>query len=196
MKTAENYRKCGESHPSRKCKAYGNECYKCKTFNHFTKCRGSKNVKTDKANLVLSSKQEWNYSSDESTNSKHVSKRGRKMTAPVANGKVQSNLEFQLDTAVICNMLTRRDYAIAGKPRLIESTKAMTLYDDSRVVPDGWCTMTVTDNSNNKHQLNVLMMNTKQHSLLSLNTCIDLSLIKMNESVHVVSEDPLENILM
>ncbi|KAI0217990.1 hypothetical protein LSAT2_030272, partial [Lamellibrachia satsuma] len=89
------------------------------------------NVKTDKANLVRSSKHEWKYSSDESTNSKHVSKRGRKMTVPVANGKVQSNLEFQLDSAATCNMLTRRDYAIAGKRRLTASTKAITLYDDS-----------------------------------------------------------------
>ena len=56
--------------------------------------------------------------------------------------------------------------------------------------------MTVTDNSNNKHHLNFLVMNTGQHSLLSLNTCLDLSLIKMNESVHLVSEEPLENILM
>ena len=91
------------------------------------------NVKTDKANLVLSSKHEWYYSSDESTDSIHVSKRGRKMiaTVPAANGKVQRNLEFQLDTAATCNMLTRRDSAITDKPRLTESTKAVTSCDDS-----------------------------------------------------------------
>ena len=72
----------------------------------------------------------------------------------------------------------------------------VTLYDDSTVMPDGWCTMTVTDNSNNKHHLNFLVMNTGQRSLLALNTCLDLSLIKMNESVHLVSEELLENILM
>ena len=72
----------------------------------------------------------------------------------------------------------------------------MTLYDDCRVRPDGWCTMTVIYSSKNKHQLNVLVMNNKQHSLLSLNTCIDLNLIKMNDSVHLVSEELLENIVM
>ena len=55
--------------------------------------------------------------------------------------------------------------------------------------------MTVTDNSNNKHHLNFLVMNTGHHSLLSLNTCLDLSLTKMNESVHLVSDEPLQNIL-
>ena len=72
----------------------------------------------------------------------------------------------------------------------------VTLYDDSTVMPDGWCTMTVNDNANNTHHLNFLVMNTGQHSLLALNTCLDLSLIKMNESVHLVSEELLENILM
>ena len=43
--------------------------------------------------------------------------------------------------------------------------------------------------------MNVLVMNTKQHSLLSLNTFIDLNLIKTNESIHLVPEEPLENIL-
>ena len=72
-------------------------------------------------------------------------------TAPVANGKVQKNLEFQLDTAETCNMLTHRDYAIMGTPWMTESRKAITLFDDGRVMPDGWCTMPVTDNSNNIH---------------------------------------------
>ena len=60
---------------------------------------------------------------------------------------------------------------------------------------DGWCTMTVTDNSNNKHQLSFLVMNTKQNSLLSMNTCFDIRLIKISETVHLVSEEPLEYIL-
>ena len=62
-------------------------------------------------------------------------------------------------------------------------------------MPDGWCTMTVTDNSNNKHQLSFLVMNTKQNSLLSMNTCFDLRLIKISETVHLVLEEPLPFIL-
>ena len=62
-------------------------------------------------------------------------------------------------------------------------------------MPDGWCTTTVTGNSNNKHQLSFLVINTKQNSLLSMNTCFDLKLIKISETVHLVSEEPLENIL-
>ncbi|KAI0210372.1 hypothetical protein LSAT2_004881, partial [Lamellibrachia satsuma] len=116
-------------------------------------------------------------------------------TVLVANGKVQRNHEFQLHTEAMCNVLTRRDCAFMGKPRLTASTKAVTLYDDSRVMPDCWCTMTVTHNSNNKHQLSFLVMNTKQNSLLSMNTCFDIRLIKISETVHLVSEEPLEYIL-
>ena len=155
---------------------------------------------------------------------------------------MQGNVKFQLDTAATCNMLTRRDYTMMGEPKMTATKTPVTLYDDSTVMPDGWCTISVAlvfenrpialrhsrqcyflaaalpwqwisrprslaapvisipqhvgvVNSNNKHHLNFLVMNTGQHSLLSLNTCLDLSLIKMNESVHLVSVEPLENIL-
>ena len=82
-----------------------------------------------------------------------------------------------------------------GKPRLTESTQAIPMYDDSKVIPDGWCTMTVTDNMNCKLTLNFLVMDTKQHRLLSLKACVDLNLITVNDSVHMVAGEPLENIL-
>ena len=117
-------------------------------------------------------------------------------TVHVVNGTVQGKVKFQLDTAATCNMLTRRDYTMMGEPKMTATKTLVTLYDDSTVMPDGWCTMTVNDNANNTHHLNFLVMNTEQHSMLSLNTCLDLSLITMNESVHLVSDEPLENILM
>ena len=92
-------------------------------------------------------------------------------------------------------MLTRRYFAKMGKPLLTESTQAKTVYDDTKVIPDGWCTMTVTDNMNCKHTMNVLVMETKQHSLLSQKACVDLNLITVNDSVHMVADEPLENIL-
>ena len=92
-------------------------------------------------------------------------------------------------------MLTRRDFAKMGKPRLTESTQAITMYDDCKVIPHGWCTMTVTDNRNCKHTLNLLDMETKQHSLLSPKACVDLNLITVNDLVHMVADEPLENIL-
>ena len=92
-------------------------------------------------------------------------------------------------------MLTCRDFAKMGKPRLTESTQAITMYGDALIIPDGWCTMTVTDNMNCKHTLNFLVMETKQHSLLSLKACVGLNLITVNDSVHMVADEPLENIL-
>ena len=90
-------------------------------------------VRTEKAHLVKNSRNECNYSSDESTNCIHVTKYDRKMiaTVTVANGKVKK-LEVQMDTAATCNMLTRRDFAKMDKPRLTESTQAVTMYDDQR----------------------------------------------------------------
>ena len=54
--------------------------------------------------------------------------------------------------------------------------------------------------SNRQHELqtytlNFLVMEIKQHSLLSLKACVDLNLITVNDSVHMVADEPLENIL-
>ena len=46
---------------------------------------------------------------------------------------------------------------------------------------------------NCKHTLNVMVMETKQHSLLSLKGCVDLNLITVNDSVHMVADEPLEH---
>ena len=63
-----------------------------------------------------------------------------------------------------------------------------------RVRPDGWCT-----NSNRQHELQTYTEHfddeTKQHSLLSLKACVDLNLITVNDSVHMVADEPFENIL-
>ena len=34
-------------------------------------------------------------------------------------------------------------------------------------------------------------METKQHSLLSLKACVDVNLITVNDSVHMVADEPL-----
>ena len=118
-------------------------------------------------------------------------------TVPIENKNIHKTIEFQLDTATTCNMLSRRDYATMGKPQLTTTTQAITTYDDTKVVPDGWCNLTVTDNDNHKQHLNFLVMQTKQHSLLSLNACMSLQLIKINdEHVHLTAEEPIENILV
>ena len=88
-------------------------------------------------------------------------------------------------------MLTRRDFANMGKPRLTESAQAITMCADSNVIPDGWCTMTVTDNMDCIYTMNFLVMETKQHSLLSLKACVDVNLITVNDSVHMVADEPL-----
>ena len=48
---------------------------------------------------------------------------------------------------------------------------------------------------NCKHTLKFLVIETKQHSLLSQKACVDLNLITVNDSVHMVADEPLENIL-
>ena len=39
-------------------------------------------------------------------------------SVPIENDNIHKTIEFQLDTAATCNMLSRGDYATMGKPQL------------------------------------------------------------------------------
>ena len=75
-----------------------------------------------------------------------------------------------------------------GKPRLPESTQTITSYI-RRLVYYG------SNRQQEVQTLNVLVMETKQHSLLFLKACVDLNLITVKDSVYMVADELLENIL-
>ena len=120
-----------------------------------------------------------------------VKKIGRKLLAVLSvTGKkrLSVNLTCQLDSAATCNVLSHRDYLILGKPGLEHSSITLTMYDGSLRRSMGRCTLQLA--AETISQLEFEVLDTKHHSLLSLDTCLKLGLLKYNtEEVCIVHSD-------
>lgn len=186
---------CGQSHPPRSCPAYGKQCNNCKKYNHYaTVCRS----KTTQVANQLS----WNYSSDsegEQVYSITTTERNRKLLANISVqiGNKAVPIEFQLDSAASCNTLTMTDYDRLGKPNLTPTNTTLTLYDQSKCIPLGWTDLMVENQSGQYTSRKFLVVDTKQHSLLSWKTCQQLELLKLGEQVNATStsDDQIDNLL-
>ena len=93
-------------------------------------------------------------------------------------------LVCQLDSAASCNVLAYRDY------RLERSCTTLTMYDGSVRRSMGSCLLTVRDKEGLLRRLYFEVLDTKQHSLLSLDSCLNLHLLQYNvEDVHLTGEN-------
>ena len=82
----------------------------------------------------------------------------------------------QLDTAASCNVMTKMDYEKLGKPKLKKSRTHLIMYDGSINESLGQCRVLVVNRDGKWTELLFKVMNSKQHTLLSLDTCINLQL--------------------
>ena len=178
-RSGENYihekacRRCGTSHLAKQCPAWGKECYACKKKNHFSKfCR------TNQVHLI-------GEDSDSDILHIKVDNIENKLLATVnvlTEGQVSKQITCQLDTAATCNVLSVKDYHKLGDPPLKPSHARLTMYEgtgceDKRKVP-----------------LMFEVVETKHCSLLSLDTCLRLNLLSVNEHVHLVNTHQYRNV--
>ena len=102
--------------------------------------------------------------------------------------RLSVNLTCQLDSAATCNVLSHRDYLKLGKPRQEHSSITLTMYDGSVRRSMRMCTLQLAAEAIS--QLKFEVLDTKHHSLLSLDTCLKLGLLKYNmEEVCIVHSD-------
>lgn len=123
----------------------------------------------------------------------HVVRRDRKLLTSVVT-KVNGNRKqtrFQLDTGASCNILNHTDYIDLGKPSLDGNRKQLRQFDGSTTRALGGCEVEVAGKT-----FYFLVHKTRNHSLLSLDACLDLGLISMkDEWVTLVSGDNFQEIL-
>ena len=175
--------KCGLQHERAKCPAYGKICYKCKKTNHYARLCKSK----EQAQLV---EEETDEETDrDSVLHMEVKKVGKKLLAMVTfkvKG-VTTELECQLDTAASCNVMAYQDYIKLGKPSMEKSKSLLTMYDGRDRKSLGSCRLEMVDKEGQVQTLRFEVLETKQKTLLSLDTCLSLNLISYErESVCVV----------
>ena len=106
-------------------------------------------------------------------------------------GDSRKQTVFQLDTGASCNILNYSDYADLGKPTLDNTRTQLRQFDGTTTRALGGCEIEVAG-----HQLYFLVHKTRNHSLLSLDACLQLELITVkDEWVNLVSHANLNDIL-
>jgi len=189
--------RCGTSHAAKQCPAYGKECHICKKPHHFARCcRTTKTPSTNKRVYRV----EADETDSDSTDILHiqVDKVGRKLMAtirvhPEGNASTVTQLRCQLDTAATCNVLSVNDYNKLGSPQLQLSTTTLTMYDGTQVLSQGRCYLQMSEVCQNQ-TLMFELVETKHATLLSLDTCLQLDLISVKESVHLIEEQSETNV--
>ena len=165
--------RCGQAHKPRQRPAYGQRCRKCQGPNHFAKvCK-----KGSRVHLV--EKESSPPEPEEEVLLISVDKVGKKLLAQVpfqVNGRTQT-IVCQLDTAASCNVLARSDYRKLGNLPVQESGTTLTMYDGSVRKSLGRCRVQVHNRQEEVTWLEFEILETKHHTLLSLDTCLGLQLL-------------------
>ena len=180
--------RCGWSHKPRQCPAYGQKCLNCHGLNHFA--RMCNKAKQQSAHLV------GDWADPESPTDESgevllitVERVGKKLLARVQfhiEGRVKM-VTCQLDTAASCNVMSRADYNKLGCPKLTTSNVVLTMYDGTVKKSLGRCCVQVSNRVGEVTTLRFELLETSHHSLLSLQTCLDLKLLSYEvESVCLV----------
>ena len=190
---------CGERHLRGNCKAYGQECAKCRKKNHLAiVCRSSeakkdqpKNKGHPKKTHKLHVVEEAQAIAEESDDSIYTISSGKAQyfvkVAVETPEDTEVNIEFQLDTGATCSTLTMKDYNKISSAPLKKSNAKLKLYDNTYIKPVGTVTLRCTTNNVTK-RIHFEVVDRAPTSLLSGKACSALKLIQFSEHClrHVV----------
>ena len=170
---------CGQSHPPKRCSAYGKQCHGCNKFDHFKMfCRSARQVHQ-------LAEEESGSGSDESLLCLQVIRSNRKLMSTIQTRykDKQVKILYQLDTGASCNVLNYQDYCALDKPSLNDHRPDLKLFDGSTTKPLGECRVLIAGKP-----YDCYVVRTNNLSLLSGNTCLDLGLITIkHELVNIIS---------
>lgn len=124
-------------------------------------------------------------SSDEEVMMIAVEKVGKKLLARVPGDNNQVVLTCQLDTAASCNVMSTRDYWKLGNPLKTQSKTSLSMYNGSVRESMGRCVIRVMNREGQLSELEFEILDTKHHTLLSLDTCLNLQLLSLMQNVYV-----------
>ena len=97
-------------------------------------------------------------------------------------------LTCQLDTAASCNVMSIRNYRKLGSPPKMESKTSLYMYDGSTRESLGRCGIQVMNREGQLSELEFEILDTKHHTLLSLDTCLNLQLLSYDAECVCMTE--------
>lgn len=159
-----NCTRCGRDHARNACSAYGKECLKCKKMNHFAHmCKSKINtIDVDVSELSIDE-----VSGDTNVEWSEVIKINNK------------NVNFKLDTGAVVNLINLDLFnQIKNKETIVQTNIKLKSYTNDSINLVGKTNL----RCNNKN-LEFFVVKDKLHSLLGLDACIKLNLIKKINAV-------------
>ena len=195
-------RRCGETHPARKCPAWGKRCLKCSGFNHLkSMCR------TKRVNVVRTGSG-WDQGSHEWGTPKEISTPSSTQVGPVYNlgmiGAVQESgrvwriplltngtmVSHKVDTGAEVSLLLRVVYnRLHQKAELHPSAAKLLPYGAATALPvDGQCVCQVTQENGRARYLRFLVVPSQEEPLLGLGACEHLGLVNTVAAVREESD--------
>ena len=199
---------CGETHPKRKCPAFGKRCTSCNAWNHFAEvCRTTKYENSQRTTSHSNPRRNKNAymvgatddedDIDSEVDSTYVVSNGKGKKAYFVDVDVHSpdegrkiSMKFQLDSGSTTSTMRLEDYKKITKIPPEKTTKKLRTYNNKLLTPVGHARLKCTTNNITKY-LHVDVVKDVPVSLLSGRACETFQLLEFNELVYKLSETNL-----
>lgn len=203
-----NCKNCGGNHPAKRdqCKAFGQQCHRCKKFNHFkSQCRSASKNYFKSINQITD---ENTDSSEESfyidglclgaseinvVDHHNTTVKQEIHCSLTVNGKP---LELKIDTGAKCNVISTETYKAVRKNEKIEEKSKVTLvaYGGTVIQTQGTVMLQCLTSKQQSHLLQFHVVDKNVKSLLGLPDCLKMNLISLREEVHGIDLNKNKNL--
>lgn len=202
-----NCNSCGGKHEAKKekCLAYGQQCHKCKKWNHFKKCCKTtpKHMPNRRRRAVdqLKPKETSTDSADESyyvdgvslekgavrTEEKKTPQKTELISTMHINGH---SVDFKVDTGAKCNVISEDLFMkIKNGEDLSSSKKTMLIAYGGEEIPTAGFVTFICHLSERAYNLSFYVIKRNVQPLIGLPDCLQMELISFNKEIHHVTAD-------
>ena len=185
--------RCGFHHKPKECKAFGHTCHKCQGKNHFANMCFSKSTKPA-SQKVHEVEQRADSDTDEELFLGELDLSQSDKNELFTNLKVNDeDICFKVDTGAQCNVIPEHAFEkLTKKPSLQTTRVKLTAYGGIRVPIKGTCTMKIKHNDKIIDAKFFIVAVEKAQPLIGLQTCRDLELISIPNSVNEMETNETE----
>lgn len=192
-----NCKNCGGNHPAKRdqCKAFGQQCHRCKKFNHFmSQCKSASYDNFKSIHQITDA------NTDSSEESFHIDGLclGASEIDAVSHNRINKQeihcsltvngkpLELKIDTGAKCNVISTETYQTLRHDEKIQEKSKTTLvaYGGTVIQTQGTVMMQCWTSKQKSHMLEFHVVDKNVKSLLGLPDCLKMDLISLKEEVH------------
>jgi len=185
--------RCGAHHKPRECKAFGYTCHRCQGKNHFAHMCRSKTTNSPPQKLHEVGQRSDTDTDDELFLGEIDSSQNDKNELFTNLNVNDEDIRFKIDTGAQCNVIPEHTFeTLTRKPKLQTTKIKLTAYGGIRVPIKGTCTMKIKQDAKTVDAEFFVVAVEKAQPLIGLQTCRDLQLISIHNTVSEVKTNETE----